>query len=64
VFPNVGFTLASIRLGTALRSRGMLWFSSVMMALLFAAWAFIVFRCIRAVYKKEIVWPCHYEDSQ
>lgn len=63
VFPNVGFTLASMRLGTALRNDGMLWFSSVMTALLFLAWLFIGVRCIRAVHKREIVWPGHDEDS-
>lgn len=63
VFPNVGFTLASIRLGAALGSEGVLWFSTVMTAFLFLAWAFIAFRCVRAVYMREIVWPGHDEDS-
>lgn len=63
VFPNVGFTLASMRLGEALGSPGILWFSTAMTALLFLAWAFIAFRCIRAVYRREIVWPGHDEDS-
>ena len=63
VFPNVGFTLASMRLGNALGSEGMLWFSTVMTVLLFLAWAFTAFRCIRAVYRREIVWPGHDEDS-
>jgi tellurite resistance protein TehA-like permease len=63
VFPNVGFTLASMRLGSALGSAGMMWFSTVMTALLVVAWAFIAFRCIRAVYRREIVWPGHDEDS-
>ncbi|KAK4132166.1 hypothetical protein BT67DRAFT_92166 [Trichocladium antarcticum] len=63
VFPNVGFTLASMRMGDALGSGGILWLSTVMTALLFLAWAFIVFRCLRAVYRREIVWPGHDEDS-
>ncbi|KAL2129902.1 hypothetical protein VTI74DRAFT_7161 [Chaetomium olivicolor] len=63
VFPNVGFTLASLRLGAALGSGGILWFGTIMTALLFLAWAFIAFRCIRAVYRREIVWPGHDEDS-
>ncbi|KAK4223471.1 putative c4-dicarboxylate transporter malic acid transport protein [Podospora fimiseda] len=64
VFPNVGFTLASIRMGKTLGNQGVLWFSSVMSILLFLAWAFIAFRCVRAVYKREIVWPGHDEDSE
>jgi tellurite resistance protein TehA-like permease len=63
VFPNVGLTLASLRLGQVLGSEGMMWFSTVMAAVLFLAWLFIFFRCIRAVYKREIVWPGHDEDS-
>lgn len=63
VFPNVGFALASMRLGHALGSPGILWFSTTMTVLLFLAWAFIAFRCIRAVYRREIVWPGHDEDS-
>lgn len=63
VFPNVGFALASMRLGSALGNQGILWFSTVMTVLLFLAWAFIAFRCIRAVYRREIVWPGHDEDS-
>ncbi|GAB1318240.1 Voltage-dependent anion channel-domain-containing protein [Madurella fahalii] len=63
VFPNVGFTLASMRMGTALGSEGLLWFSTVMTVLLFLGWVFVAFRCIRAVYKREIVWPGHDEDE-
>jgi tellurite resistance protein TehA-like permease len=62
VFPNVGFTISSIRIGNAVGSQGLLWTSTVMTAVLFVAWAFILFRCIRAVHKREIVWPGHDED--
>lgn len=63
VFPNVGFTLACIRMGRMLESAGMLWFSTVMTVLLVVAWGFIGFRCAVAVHKREIVWPGHDEDS-
>ncbi|KAK0673563.1 voltage-dependent anion channel-domain-containing protein [Cercophora samala] len=63
VFPNVGFTLACIRMGRVLESEGILWFSTVMTVLLVVAWGFIGFRCAVAVYKREIVWPGHDEDS-
>ncbi|KAK0648190.1 voltage-dependent anion channel, partial [Cercophora newfieldiana] len=63
VFPNAGFTISSIRIGDAVGSQGVLWVSTVMTAVLFAAWAFILFRCIRAVHKREIVWPGHDEDA-
>ncbi|KAK1753211.1 putative malic acid transport protein, partial [Echria macrotheca] len=62
VFPNVGLTIATMRIGMALGSQGILWLTAVMTAALVVAWAFIIFRCIRAVYKREIVWPGHDED--
>ena len=63
VFPNVGFTIACIRIGDAVESPGILWTGSVMTVVLVAAWGFIGFRCGLAVYKREIVWPGHDEDS-
>jgi tellurite resistance protein TehA-like permease len=63
VFPNVGFTIACIKIGGVMESPGILWTSSVMTILLVGAWAFIVFRCGLAVHRREIVWPGHDEDS-
>ncbi|KAK4204656.1 voltage-dependent anion channel-domain-containing protein [Triangularia verruculosa] len=63
VFPNVGFTLACIRMGRVLESEGILWFGTVMTVLLVVAWGFISYRCAVAVYRREIVWPGHDEDS-
>jgi tellurite resistance protein TehA-like permease len=63
VFPNVGFTISSIRIGNAVGSQGLLWTSTAMTAVLFVAWAFILFRCVKAVRKREIVWPGHDEDT-
>ena len=63
VFPNVGFTIACIRMGVALQNDGILWLSSAMTITLFIVWAFVAFRCVRAVIKREIVWPGHDEDS-
>lgn len=63
VFPNVGFAILSFRMGAALNSNGVIWMGTVMTILLVAVWLFVVYRCIRAVYKREIVWPGHDEDS-
>lgn len=63
VFPNVGFTIASIKIGAGLGSEGVLWMGSGMTVLLVLAWAFIGYRCVRAVVRREIVWPGHDEDS-
>jgi len=63
VFSNVGFVISTIRIGTALGSRGLLWFWAVMRVGLVLAWAFIAWRCVRAVYKRWISWLRHDEDS-
>ncbi|KAH8891437.1 hypothetical protein GQ53DRAFT_746550 [Thozetella sp. PMI_491] len=64
VFPNVGFTIASIRIGTAFGSEGVLWMSSAMTIILLVVWAIVACRCVRAVIRREIVWPGHDEDSE
>lgn len=63
VFPNVGFAISTIRVGEAVGSQGLLWFSTVLTVLLVIVWAFIGLRCVWAVMKREIVWPGHDEDS-
>lgn len=63
VFPNVGFTIATIRMGGAIGSEGLLWASTGMTICLVIVWLFIVFRCILAVFRREIVWPGHDEDQ-
>jgi tellurite resistance protein TehA-like permease len=63
VFPNVGFVISTIRIRTALGNCGLLWFGTVLTVGLVLAWVFIAWRCVKAVYKREIVWPGHDEDS-
>lgn len=63
VFPNVGFCISTIRVGQAVGSAGLLWFSTVLSVVLVAVWLFIAWRCAWAVYQREIVWPGHDEDS-
>ncbi|KAM7218681.1 putative c4-dicarboxylate transporter malic acid transport protein [Rhypophila decipiens] len=63
IFPNVGFVLSTVRVGKVFGSDGLLWFSSVMTACLFVAWIVIAARCLRAVRRREIMWPGHDEDS-
>lgn len=63
VFPNVGFCISTIRVGTAFGSDGLLWFSTVLTITLVIAWLVIGWRCVMAVIHREIVWPGHDEDS-
>lgn len=62
VFPNVGFTLSTIKIGRALMSEGILWVSSVMTILLVAVWLGVGVMHIRAVWKRQILWPGKDED--
>ncbi|KAG0646015.1 malic acid transport [Hyphodiscus hymeniophilus] len=62
VFPNVGFTIVTIDIGRALLSEGILWLSSVMTILLVVTWLFVGAAHIRAVWKKQILWPGKDED--
>ena len=63
IFPNVGFTLSTSVLGRELESEGILWVASVMTALLVVIWLVTVVGCVRAVWKREIVWPGRDEDK-
>lgn len=63
VFPNVGFCISTIRVGEAMGSPGLLWFSTVLTVVLVIAWLVIAWRCVMAVIHREIVWPGHDEDS-
>jgi len=62
VFPNVGFTIATINIGEALMSEGILWITSVMTIILVGVWLFVGSMHARAVWKKRILWPGKDED--
>ncbi|KDN66312.1 putative C4-dicarboxylate transporter/malic acid transporter [Colletotrichum sublineola] len=63
VFPNVGFAVATIRIGLACGSEGLLWFADVFTVILVAVWLYVGFCCTRAVIRKKLVWPGRDEDS-
>jgi tellurite resistance protein TehA-like permease len=62
VFPNVGFNIATIKIGEQLESEGILWVSSVMTILLVAMWIFVILAQARAVWKRDIMMPGKDED--
>ncbi|KAG9239143.1 voltage-dependent anion channel [Amylocarpus encephaloides] len=64
VFPNVGFTLCTISIGSALESEGVLWVTTGMTILLVATWLFVGVMHARAVLKKQILWPGKDEDHE
>ncbi|KXH45870.1 C4-dicarboxylate transporter/malic acid transporter [Colletotrichum nymphaeae SA-01] len=63
VFPNVGFTIATIRIGEAFGNEGLLWLATVFTIALVAVWLFVGFCCARAVIRRKLVWPGRDEDS-
>ncbi|KAF2724729.1 hypothetical protein K431DRAFT_291380 [Polychaeton citri CBS 116435] len=64
IFPNVGFTIATIQIGHGLSgSQGILWVASIMTILLVAMWLFVMVMNVRAVWKRQIMMPGMDEDK-
>jgi tellurite resistance protein TehA-like permease len=63
VFPNVGFTITTIRIGQQLESEGILWVGSAMTILLVAMWMFVLQAHAQAIWKKDIMMPGKDEDA-
>ncbi|OCK81703.1 hypothetical protein K432DRAFT_9201 [Lepidopterella palustris CBS 459.81] len=63
VFPNVGFTIATIQIGKQFQSQGILWVGSAMTVLVVVAWIFVFASLVRAVCRHKILWPGRDEDK-
>jgi C4-dicarboxylate transporter/malic acid transport protein len=63
VFPNVGWTIATINLGQQLESQGIQWVGSIMSILVFIIWLFNLFAHARAVLTKRMMMPGQDEDQ-
>ena len=63
VFPNVGFTIATISIGEELNSQGTLWIGSAMTILLVVMWIFLMVLHAMAVFTKQIMMPGLDEDK-
>ena len=62
VFPNVGFAIATIKIGQAFESEGILWIGSIFTLLLITLWLFVGYHHILAVWRRKIMWPGKDED--
>jgi tellurite resistance protein TehA-like permease len=62
VFPNVGFTIATLSIGKQFESPGVEWVGTIMTILLVALYLFILFHHIRAFIRKDIVYEGKDED--
>lgn len=63
VFPNVGFTGATIKIGERMNSTVILGVGTGMGVVLFFLWVLIVYAHIKAVKNKMIMWPGKDEDA-
>ncbi len=63
VFPNVGFTIATIKIGERLGSPVIGAVGTVMAGILFFFWVLIFVCHVRAVFNKKICWPGKDEDA-
>lgn len=62
MFPNTGFIIAMIDIGTAIGSDAILWVASVATVLQIMVYLFVFGAHVRAVLKKQILWPGKDED--
>jgi C4-dicarboxylate transporter/malic acid transport protein len=62
IFPNVGFTIATIDIGEMLQSQGLQWVGSIMSAILVIMYIFVGSNHVRALTRREILWPGKDED--
>lgn len=63
IFPNVGYTLATISLGRELESEAILWVTTVMTVILVAGLIGTWLTCLWAVGTGKIMWPGKDEDK-
>lgn len=64
VFPNTGFTLATISIGNAFQSEAVLWVGTAMSICLLCTYLFVLGHHIRAVVVQDICYPGRDEDVE
>lgn len=62
VFPNVGFTLATINIGLSLKSQAVQWIGTVMSVLIVLVYLYVFANHVRAVWRKDILYDGKDED--
>ena len=64
IFPNAGMTVAALQIGNVLGSTGIKAVTSGMTILLVIAWILVALGTVKAVIKKQILWPGKDEDEE
>ncbi len=62
MFPNTGYTLATISLGTAFHNEPVLWFATAMSIMVLLTFLFVLYHHVRAVVVQDIMYPGRDED--
>ncbi|CAI0642484.1 Malic acid transport protein [Colletotrichum sp. SAR 10_70] len=62
VFPNTGFTLATITIGNQLGNEAVLWFATAMSLVLLGTYFFVLYHHVRAVVIQDIMYTMRDED--
>lgn len=63
VFPNTGFTLATISIGNEFQNAGILWFAASMSIVVIVTFCIVFYFNIRAVIVRDIMYPGKDEDA-
>ncbi|CAO2658752.1 Nn.00g064750.m01.CDS01 [Neocucurbitaria sp. VM-36] len=63
VFPNVGFTIATIKIGDSFQSAGVRWVGSTMTICVVATYLFVLSMNVRAVFVRQILFEGQDEDT-
>ncbi|EXJ87824.1 hypothetical protein A1O1_04751 [Capronia coronata CBS 617.96] len=63
VFPNTGFTLATINIGRSLHSQAVMWVGSVMTVGLVIVYLYVLANFVRAVWRKDVLYSGKDEDN-
>ncbi|KIW07321.1 uncharacterized protein PV09_02171 [Verruconis gallopava] len=64
VFPNSGFTIATIQIGNALNNEGLRYLGNAMTICIVIMWCFVFYMNVRAVVVRDIVYPHMDEDVE
>jgi tellurite resistance protein TehA-like permease len=64
VFPNSGFIIATISIGTQLKDETILYVANGMTVAIIALWFYVLFRHAKAVIGQDIYYPGRDEDIE
>lgn len=64
VFPNTGFIIATINIGSSLKDETILYVANGLTIAIVLMWAFVLYHNVRAVVVADIMYPGRDEDVE